>query len=327
MTSMRLETFTNSQIAVVIPCYKVERHILTVLASIRPEVKRIYVIDDCCPNESGKFVQENSKDPRVVVLRHSENQGVGGAVVTGYRQAIADGMDIAVKIDGDGQMDPALISRFVRPIVEGKADYTKGNRFFAFESLAQMPRVRLLGNAALSLINKLSSGYWSVMDPTNGYTAVHTKVLRLLPLQKLEKRYFFESDMLFRLNTVKAAVLDIPMTAKYGDEVSSMNLPLIILTFPRKFLVRFFKRIFYTYFLRDLNAGSIELVFGILLTLGGGIFGALHWYWSDQAGVATPTGTIMLATLPVLIGLQLLIAALIYDVYNTPRQPIHDLLD
>ncbi len=179
---------TPQNIAVIIPSYKVRAHILEVLAAIGPEVTRIYVVDDCCPDQSGDFVAAHCQDPRVVVLRHAQNQGVGGAVMTGYQAAIADGMQVLVKVDGDGQMDPALIGDFVAPILEGEADYTKGNRFFDLENIRAMPKMRLFGNAVLSLMCKLSSGYWNLFDPTNGYTAIHANAARHLPFGKISRR-------------------------------------------------------------------------------------------------------------------------------------------
>jgi dolichol-phosphate mannosyltransferase len=194
------ETLPIPGLSVVIPCYKVTRHIMGVIESIPPIVERIYAVDDCCPDKSGEYIKAHNKDPRVRILAHEKNEGVGGAVMTGYKAAIADAMFIAIKIDGDGQMNPMLIPDFIEPIINGEADYTKGNRFYNLEEIHQMPKVRLIGNAVLSLMNKLSSGYWDVFDPTNGYTAIHVDVLGRLPFDKISKRYFFESDMLFRLN-------------------------------------------------------------------------------------------------------------------------------
>ena len=187
----------GTKIAVVIPTYRARNHILDVINEIGPEVARIYVVDDCCPDGSGDFVTTNCKDNRVSVITHAENQGVGGAVMTGYNAAIEDGMDVLVKIDSDGQMDPTLIMDFVIPIVNGETDYTKGNRFFDLEKVRAMPTARLFGNAVLSLMCKLSSGYWNLFDPTNGYTAIHADVARHLPFNKISRRYFFETDMLF----------------------------------------------------------------------------------------------------------------------------------
>jgi glycosyltransferase involved in cell wall biosynthesis len=269
-------------------------------------------------------VDERCRDPRVVVIFHKVNQGVGGAMISGYRRALVDGANIIVKLDGDGQMSPELIPQFVAPIVRGLADYTKGNRFYAIENLDGMPWIRLLGNTALSFVNKLSSGYWNVMDPTNGYTAIHAAALSSIPLDKIEKRYFFESDMLFRLNTIRAVVRDIPMRAHYGDEQSNLSVLKVIKDFPRKYVSRVFKRLFYNYVLRDVNVCSIELVAGMLLVLFGGCFGSYHWYVSAASHMTAPTGTIMLAVLPVIVGVQLLLAAVSFDVSNIPKIPLQE---
>jgi glycosyltransferase involved in cell wall biosynthesis len=318
-------------IAVVIPCYKVKRHILGVIALIGPEVDAIYVVDDCCPQESGNWVEQNCRDTRVRVLRHSENQGVGGAMITGYKRAAADGAKAIVKIDGDGQMDPSDIRRFVRPILSGEADYTKGNRFFDIGFLASMPPIRVFGNAVLSFVNKISSGYWGIMDPTNGYTAIHGALIKYLPTDKIDRRYFFESDMLFRLNILRAVVMDIPMVAVYGDEVSSLSVKRVAVEFPGKYLERFIKRVFYGYFLRDFNAGSVELLMGLLLMLLGGGFGAWFWHLSWLYAKPATSGQVMLAALPILVGIQLLVSAIGYDINAVPKEPVHktlpDMLD
>lgn len=177
-------------VAVVIPSYKVRSHILDVIQGIGPEVSQIYVVDDRCPEGSGDFVQEHCFDARVRVIRNPQNLGVGGAVMAGYRAAIEGGAEVIVKVDGDGQMDPSLIPQFIIPILAGEADYTKGNRFFDLEEIRAMPPMRVFGNAVLSLMAKLSTGYWDLFDPTNGYTAIHTEVARQLPFAKISRRYF-----------------------------------------------------------------------------------------------------------------------------------------
>jgi dolichol-phosphate mannosyltransferase len=313
----------NPAVAVVIPCYRVTRHILAVLAAIGPEVSRIYVVDDKCPDGSGRFVREQCRDPRVVVLEHSENQGVGGAVMSGYQAALADGADVIVKVDGDGQMDPALIPSFVDPILAREADYTKGNRFFDLEEIRNMPMLRLFGNAVLSLLTKLSSGYWNLFDPTNGYTAIHRDVARHLPFQKISRRYFFESDMLFRLNTLHAVVVDVPMDAVYGNEVSNLKISKIVTEFLAKHAVNFCKRVFYNYYLRNMSLASLELPLGVGLVVLGGSYGIVHWIMSARLSVPTPAGTVMLAALPILMGMQLILAFLAYDIASVPRRPIH----
>jgi glycosyltransferase involved in cell wall biosynthesis len=311
------------RIAVVIPCYRVGEAIFAVLARIGPEVSRIYVVDDRCPDGTADKVTARVTDERVVVVRHSVNQGVGGALVTGYRRALDDGMTVVVKLDGDGQMDPALIPRFVRPILAGQADYTKGNRFYHLESLMAMPRVRLFGNAVLSFMTKISTGYWRVFDPTNGYTAIHAAALRLLPLDKIARDYFFESDMLFRLNIVRAVVQDVPMDAVYGDETSGLKVARVIPRFLLRHLVNFAKRVFYSYFLRDFQIASVNLVLGVLGVIGGAAFGIRAWIESDRSNVFASAGTVMLATLPIILGVQLLLQAVSYDIQNQPTRPIH----
>ena len=317
----------DKKIAVVIPSFRVTASILKVISEIGPEVHRIYVVDDCCPDKTADLVEKECDDPRVRVIRHGENQGVGGAVVSGYRAALDEGMDIVVKIDGDGQMDPALIGKFTRPIINGKADYTKGNRFSRIESLLQMPALRKAGNAMLSFVNKISSGYWNLMDPTNGYTAIHRTALALLPLEKISKGYFFESDMLFRLGTIRAVVRDVPMDAVYADEKSHLNIAKVFLEFIPLYLSCFLKRVVYTYFLRDFSFATIEMVTGFVLMVFGAVFGASAWIESGRAGEFASTGTVMIAVLPLIIGFQLLLNALNYDIGHVPVIPLQELDD
>jgi dolichol-phosphate mannosyltransferase len=310
-------------IAVVIPSYRVTRHILGVISAIGEEVDRIYIVDDKCPDGSGALVRSTCTDPRVKVIEHTKNQGVGGAVMTGYQAAIEDGMKIIVKVDGDGQMNPELIPYFVAPILRGEADYSKGNRFFDLEKISTMPLPRLLGNAVLSLLTKLSSGYWNLFDPTNGFTAIHADTARYLPFIKISRRYFFETDMLFRLNTLQAVVVDVPMDASYGDEVSNLKISKVVTEFSAKHVRNFAKRIFYNYYLRNMSLASIELPLGILLFGFGVIYGGIHWIESARAGVETPAGTVMLAVTPLLIGMQLVLAFLANDIASVPTRPLH----
>ena len=313
----------SKMIAVVIPCYKVSDHIFQVLAGIGDEVHVIFVVDDACPERSGALVEDACADPRVRVIYHWENQGVGAATLTGFLAAIEAGADVVVKVDGDGQMDPALIPDLVAPILAGEADYAKGNRFYDLEGLHVMPKVRLFGNAILSFMTKLSSGYWDIFDPTNGYIAIHADIVRHLPIEKISKRYFFETDMLFRLNVMRAVVVDVPMDARYGEEVSNLRISAVVGDFLAKHLRNFFKRIFYSYYLRDMSVASIELPAGVSLFLFGLVFGLSHWIESWRNGVPTTSGTVMLGALPVLMGLQLILAFLGYDIASVPHRPIH----
>lgn len=316
----------NKKIAVVIPTFKAVNSILGVIAKIGGEVDQIYVVDDFCPYNSGQFVSDSCVDARVVVIKNDTNLGVGGATIAGFKRAISDGNDIIVKIDSDGQMNPALIPIFIKPILQAKADYTKGNRFFNPEDVVDMPTVRLIGNAGLSFLTKLSSGYWNVFDPTNGFVAINAKLASTLPLDKIHKRYFFESDMLFRLNLARAVVRDIPMKAVYADEVSNLSPHR---EFPRFFLMNIknaCKRVFYNYFLRDFNLASLNLLFGFFLFVGGLLFGIYEWSSSIRTNVPATSGTVMLAAMPIFFGFTMLLNFFSYDFSNMPRDTVSELI-
>ena len=314
------------RVAVVIPSYRVKAHVLGVIEQIPASVSRIYVVDDACPDASGAWVETHCSDPRVSVLRNASNQGVGGAVMAGYAQAVADGMDVIVKMDGDGQMDPAALPQLIGPIRRGEADYTKGNRFYDLTQIGRMPVARILGNAALSFMTKISSGYWDVFDPTNGYTAIHARVVQKLPLAKISKRYFFETDMLFRLNIIRAVVADVPMEARYGAETSNLKISSVVFDFSFKHLRNTFKRLFYSYFLRDLSLASIQLLIGVLFLLVGTGMGIAFWVQSSSTGVTASAGSVMLVALQIIVGIQLVLGFLAYDIAAVPRRTLYRLL-
>ena len=310
------------KIAVVIPCYRVRRHIEGVLAGIGAEVDGIFVVDDCCPEGTGRHVEETVRDSRVRVIFHAENRGVGGAMITGYLAALEAGAEIVVKLDGDGQMDARLVPHFIAPLRARTADYAKGNRFFHPDYLLRMPKLRVLGNTLLSFANKLISGYWDLMDPANGFTAIHRTALQSVPLDKIDPRYFFESDMLFRLNVARAVVADLPMRAVYADEKSNLRIGRVLLVFPWQYLNRFVKRLCFNYFLRDFNAGTLALLFGLLLVASGTVFGLYHWMAGEFSGTEATAGTVMLAALPVILGFQLLLFFLQFDIMSVPKRPL-----
>lgn len=310
-------------IAVVIPCFRVREAILDVLAGIGPECQAIYVVDDACPENTGDLVESECHDPRVHVVRNSENQGVGGATIAGYRAALEVGAEILVKLDGDGQMDPALIPRLVALIQQGEADYVKGNRFFELDGLQSMPTVRLIGNSLLSFVNKVSTGYWNVFDPTNGFTALHSGVARQLPFDKLSKRFFFESDMLFRLGTLRAVVTDVPMPVRYAEEKSNLQVRSVVFEFAGKHFTNALKRLFYNYYLRDFSIASVEIVLGVASITWGTWFGLTRWLTGISQNIPATSGTVMVAALPVLLGVQLILAFLNFDIHNVPRDVLH----
>lgn len=310
-------------LAVVIPAYRARASILNVLERIGPEVGLIVLVDDCCPDNSGDVVVRECKDSRVVVLRLETNQGVGGAFLTGMAECLARGCDIIVKVDADGQVAPELIPALAAPIFSGQADYVKGNRFHFLSNAQGMPGARIFGNLSLSFLTKLSSGYWNVMDPTNGFFAIHAEVARLLRPDAIAKRFFFESDLLYHIGLIGAKVVDFPMKAVYGDEDSNLRIGRIFGPFLLGHARNMLKRIVYKYFVRDFSLASLELIAGLALFTFGVAFGLSAWISHAAGGTLTPAGTIMLAVVPVLIGFQLLLAFLNYDIQTTPREAIH----
>jgi len=316
----------NQAIAIVIPCYRVRDSIVDVVRGALAHADRVICVDDACPDASGRAVEEAFDDPRVRVLFNERNLGVGGAVKVGYRAALEAGAAVVVKLDGDGQMDPAEVPRLVRPILARDSDYCKGNRFHELGYLKSMPALRVFGNSVLSLLTKLSSGYWQILDPTNGFTAIGAPALATLPLDRVSDGYFFESDLLFRLNVARAVVTDVPMSARYGSEVSGLRIGRIVGPFLFGHLRNLGKRIFYNYFLRDFSVASLQLVVGTMLFGFGFVTGVLAWSRSIESGVPASAGTVMLAGLPVILGFQLLLSFLSYDIQNQPRQPLVRLL-
>ncbi len=310
---------------VVIPAYRAAATILPVIAAIGPEIDLIVVVDDRCPEGTALAVANRCNDPRVVALMHDHNQGVGGAFLTGMRYAIERGADVIVKVDADGQMDPAQVPALIHPILSGQADYVKGDRFFFLTNSTGMPRARLFGNLALSFLAKLSTGYWTMMDPTNGFFAIHARVAELLDDERIAKRFFFETDLLFHLGLIRAKVVEFPMRAHYGNEVSNLKISHELAPFLAGHLRNTVRRVLYRYFFRDVSLASIQLVAGAALFGFGLVFGLYHW-WAAAPDQLVPTGTIMIAALTFLIGFQLLLSFLSYDVSASPREPLHPFL-
>ena len=310
------------KVAVVIPAFRVSKQIVEVVRAVPKGVSHIIVVDDCCPEGSGEVVREQVTDARLVVLRNSENLGVGGAVKRGYEQALSLGAEIVVKLDGDGQMDPTDIDALIFPLVSRRADYSKGNRFDQLDQLFAMPKIRLIGNAVLSLLSKISSGYWSITDPTNGFTAITRQALRKMEVAKVSNRYFFESDMLFRLNLAGAVVQDVSMPARYGGEKSNLSVARSVFEFGWKHYVNFNKRIFYRYYLREWSIASLEWPLALLFFAFGAIFGLNALIVSDQTGNPVTAGQVTLTAMTIIMGMQLFLSFVSYDVQAEPRDSL-----
>lgn len=308
-------------VAVVVPAYRVEARIAETLRTIPPFVRTIVVVDDASPDATSERVSQVA-DRRIRWIRHPENGGVGAATVTGMRAALEAGADIVVKMDGDGQMDPLYLPSLLEPLVAHAADLSKGNRYQRLSSLEGMPTVRRLGNASLTFLLKAASGHWRMFDPTNGYLAVRADLLRRLDLDRLPKRYFFECGLLIELGLLRAKVQDVPIPARYRGEISSLSVPAALVEFPLKLLWGCARRIARHYFLYDFTAVSVFLLFGAPMLLFGTVFGIVEWWRSAITGVPATTGTVMVAALPVILGFQLLLQALVVDIANAPAEPI-----
>ncbi len=317
--------FTAYAIATVIPAYRAERDIEAVLQDLPAYIKHIIVVDDASPDATADLAAAAAKkDKRITLIRHAENQGVGGAMISGFRKALELGAQIVIKLDGDGQMNPAHIPALITPLIQGKADYVKGNRFRDFQSLQQMPFIRRLGNLGLSFLTKAATGYWNIFDPTNGFFAIRAELLAQLRLERIDKRYFFETSMLANLYLLGALVMDTPIPARYRGETSSMSIRRVLIEFPIKLTRTLLRRIILKYFIFDFSMTSVYLLTGIPLLLFGLIFGITKWIQYARLGVAAPTGTVILPTLSVILAIQILLSAIEIDMNSAPRKALTD---
>jgi dolichol-phosphate mannosyltransferase len=317
--------FTKFNIAAVIPAYRVERDIEFVLGGLPPYIKYIIVVDDASPDSSAELVTAAAKkDKRITLIKHTQNQGVGGAMISGFRKALELGAQIIIKLDGDGQMDTTHIPALITPLIQGKADYVKGNRFRDFQSLQKMPLIRRIGNLGLSFLTKAATGYWNIFDPTNGFFAIRAEILAQLVLDKIDRRYFFETSMLANLYLLGALVMDVPIPAQYGNETSNLSIRRTIFEFPLKLFVTFLRRIVIRYYIYDFSMMSLYLMIGIPLLLFGGIFGGVKWIQYASQNIPAPTGTVMLPTLSVILGIQILLSAIEIDMNSTPQKTLSD---
>ena len=311
----------NQKIFVVMPAYNEAAHIADVIGRVPAIVDKIIVVDDNS-SDNTRQIAEDCCDVRVEVISNAATSGVGGATIAGYRRALEEGADVVVKVDADGQMNPAGIGKLVSVIVEGRADYAKGFRFHDRQELRKMPRIRLIGNLGLSYLVKMASGYWNIFDPTNGFTAIGRTALDQIALDKLSCDYYFETDMLCRLYRIGAVVKDVSHVVHYGDEQSHLSTAKTLFQFPGKLLKSYIKRIIWQYYISDFSTFSILFFVGWLLLLFGVIFGSITWYVNASRAMATPTGTVMLAVVPLFLGFQMLLQATLLDVNNVHQEPL-----
>jgi glycosyltransferase involved in cell wall biosynthesis len=310
--------YKGYRIATVIPAHNEALHVGQVIKTMPDFIDHIILVDDDSSDETAQAAIA-CEDARLISLSTPQNLGVGGATILGYQKGIVLGSDIIVMMDGDGQMDPAYLSALLDAITDHEYDYAKGNRFLTGESLSFMPRHRLVGNIVLTFMTKLASGYWHIFDPQNGYTAIKAEALCALDLQVIHRRFFFENDMLIHLNFLGRRVKDVAIPARYGEEKSDLNPFKIGVTFPILLLRRFFYRVYQKYVLRDFSPIALFLFLGLALFSWGTLFGIFLGVRTTMTGVATPTGTIMIALLPMILGFQLLLQAIVLDIQETPK--------
>lgn len=312
-------------IAAVVPAYNVGPLIGSVLREIPEQVRTVIVVDDASSDDTAAVVAACAEtDERIRLLRHASNGGVGAAMISGYNQALQLGADIIVKIDGDGQMPLAMLPKLIQPLIDGEADYTKGNRFRDFQAIRKMPALRRLGNIGLSFLAKAATGYWHAFDPTNGFVAIRADVLAQVPMAGISPGYFFETSMLSRLYLLGAVVKEIPMPARYAGEPSSLSIPRVLVGFPGRLFAAFFRRLLLKNFVYDFSLESLHLLSSSILLAAGMMFGGYQWVWHATRGLAAPTGTVVLPALLVILGFQSLLAAVTLDLQATPREPIND---
>jgi len=309
------------KVAVIIPCYNVAVHIEEVIKGLTADVTHIIAVNDNSKDETERILLCLQKqNPKLIYVKHEVNQGVGGAMITGFKKSLELNADITIKMDGDNQMDPSYISSLLKPILEGGADFTKGNRFRDFRALRKMPLSRRIGNLGLSFLIKAASGYWNIFDPTNGFIAIKNETLTRINLDKLHKRYFFESSMLIELYYANAVIQDVPMKARYGNEVSGLSRTRTLFEFPPKLFVAFLRRIVLKYFLYDFNIASFYLLFGFPLFVIGATYGIVNYIKYASSSIPAPTGTVVIPTLLIILGFQLLLSAINYDITSYPKK-------
>jgi glycosyltransferase involved in cell wall biosynthesis len=302
----------GKQVAVVVPAYDEQALVAATIRGIPEFVDRIYVVDDASQDGTGDEAKR-AGDGRVVVVRHERNSGVGAAIVTGYRRAAADGIDVACVMAADNQMDPADLVRIALPVARGEVDYAKANRLVSGEAWQVMPRSRYIGGAILSLLTKIASGYWHVADSQSGYTAASKEILEQLDLERVYPRYGFPNDMLVHLNVWNARVRDVPSRPVYGvGERSGIKIPRVVPRISWLLIKGFFWRMKEKYVIRDFHPLVFFYAFGFLMTLIGLGLGIAEVVLRIM-GNAVSVGTVVLVALLLIFGSQFTLFAMWFD--------------
>jgi glycosyltransferase involved in cell wall biosynthesis len=302
----------GKRVAVVVPAHDEERLVAETLGGIPELVDRIYVVDDASSDGTEARAQELA-DPRVEVIRHESNRGVGAAIVTGYRRALEEGIDVTCVMAADNQMDPSELASLVGPVARGEVEYAKANRLVTGEAWKVIPRTRYLGNAVLSLLTKIASGYWHIADSQAGYTAISLDALRRLDLERLYPRYGFPNDMLVHLNVQNARVRDVPSRPIYNvGEESEIKLRRVVPRISWLLLKAFWWRLGHKYVIRDFHPLVFFYVFGLLMGFAGFVLGVVEVALRIAGNQITPA-TIVLVAVLFIAGLQLTLFAMWFD--------------
>ena len=309
--------YDGLRVAVVVPALNEEALIARTVSTMPDLVDHVIVVDDASADATGEKARA-AGDDRVEVIVHEQNQGVGGAILSGHRRAIEMGADVSVVMAGDAQMDPDHLPALLDPIAADGYDFAKADRFFDFGSYQGMPRTRVIGNVVVGFLAKASSGYWHLFDPLNGYTAVRTDALRRLPLDRVRRDYSFECDLLVYLNIIHAKGKDVPVPASYGEERSGIRLFRAGRKLVWSLFRGFWRRMVWKYVLWSFSPVAIFLFSGLALCLWGVGFGigiTLATLGPPQASAAT----VLMSVGPLLVGINLVIVAWVLDVLESPR--------
>ena len=307
-----------NNIIAVMPCYKSSEIAPSIAQDVIKFVDKLICVDDCCPEFTAKKISQLIKSEKIDIIFHDSNKGIGGAMKSGFIYALKFKPKIIIKIDSDGQMNPCLIPKLIDPLLKGSSELTKGNRFTSPKSIRKMPPIRIIGNIGLGFITKLSTGYWELFDPTNGFIALRSEVLKEISLEKVDNGYFFETDLLFRCSLSNIFISEIAMEAVYENEKSNLNPLKEFFRFFYKHINIFIKRLTYQYFLLDFNPGSLSLCLAFLLGIFSLFIGIRSFTFYRQLNLETPLGIQILFLATSLICNQFILSFIYYDVSQKP---------
>ena len=306
------------KIIAIMPCYRSADTAISISKDVIKFVDKLICIDDFCPDNTGKKISKLINSEKIDLIFHESNKGIGGAMKSGFIYALRFEPEIIIKIDSDGQMSPFLIPKLIKPLLEGSSELSKGNRFTSPNSIKKMPIIRIIGNIGLGFITKLSTGYWELFDPTNGFIALRAEVLKDLSLDKIDNGYFFETDFLFRCSLRNTLISEITMDAVYANEKSNLNPFKEFFRFFYKHINLFLKRLIYQYFLLDFNPGSLSLLLSLILGIISLLIGIRSFTYYGKINMETPLGIQILFLASSLICNQFLISFIYYDVSQKP---------